>query len=315
MKNKTISLPNFAELDRDFNPLIDLKAFPLVKGPVAGEILADKKAIINYKGSLLEQVYAFTDIGIDYPKITNEDRILVLPSKSIYSVIDGMGGKKNGHIAAQVLAESIMAKPENVAQAVSDSAVNMPQSSGACFASIQLTKPVNTYFNIDIYQAGDVKTVIVDKNWQIIYQTDDQNLLQDVLKSGQIISNKEANNLRTIVTNGIIAGRKPTISQRHINYVPANGYILMYSDGIGDNLTPIELINHMKYHQIGDAIQEVLDVTGNRMGTTHEILEATPRSVREGFGLFSDNYSQFPKPDNRSLLVIDLSFQRSYKKP
>lgn len=86
------------------------------------------------------------------------------------------------------------------------------------------------------------------------------------------------------------------------------GYrVLLFSDGIGDNLTDEELARLVPPHHVSaqDAFSLLSDITSKRMAEKDEIEAKT--GDRSKVKTYSDGFRSKPKEDNRALVIMDIA--------
>ncbi|MFZ1020030.1 MAG: hypothetical protein WAN61_03530 [Minisyncoccia bacterium] len=267
--------------------------------------LAESMHVFELKSG--DIVYAGTDKGINYAD-HNEDRVTVNPKENFFAVVDGMGGESKGELAAQILAEEFLTESTNIDFAVNQAKLRMSEQGveggGAVFISAQLNIGPNGKF-LNISQLGDAKLIIIKKDGTVRFESKDESLVQ-TLVDGKVITPDEAlyNSQRNVVTKAVSPDTEDKVKSYPLIKVENGDMVLLYSDGISDNFTPEEIAKKIKEGLSGKALFSWLsDATGKRMQNAKEIVG---NSDRENKGVYSDGYKSKPKPDNRSLVIVEI---------
>lgn len=160
-----------------------------------------------------------TDIGVNYPKPTNEDALVINTKKNSFAVIDGMGGMGLGNEAAKILAQEIQKGfQENIMmeQAQKNASQKMSErglgQAGACYLSCEVFGD-----ELQISQAGDVKLVLYGKD-KIKFETTNEGL-------------------GVIVTNAVQGTKTGQTTKSSFRYEKGDRLVIG-SDGLWDNISP-----------------------------------------------------------------------------
>ncbi|MBF0351614.1 MAG: SpoIIE family protein phosphatase [SAR324 cluster bacterium] len=229
--------------------------------------------------------------GVGYKDI-NEDRVIVIPNKNTMIVADGMGGPGEGYKAAQILCDILMALPEfessPILAALEDASSRIRQeckksSAGVCYLIAKLDYPT-----LHIWYAGDVKLLIL--NHGIRFETQDHTLINTWIQNGDISPDDAIHHpMRHIVTRALSGdGHEMDYCQTTLE---PNDRIIIASDGLWDNFTPIEVDNYVVGISPFSAVELLLQKSTYKM-----------RQV------YSDQWEGLlaPKPDNISILITDI---------
>jgi protein phosphatase len=290
---------------------IEMKKTPEILDGRETKDLVESMHVFELKSG--DMVYAGTDKGINY-KDRNEDRVVVYPEKDFIAVVDGMGGRGKGEVAAQILATKFIAQPRDISNAVNQALEEMDNQmvgeGGAVFISAQLNVIPNGKF-LDIDQSGDAKLIIIKKDGTVEFESKDESRVQDLLDAG-IITPDEAlyHPNRNVVTKAV----SPAHKEDELKFYPPvkvedGDQVLLYSDGISDNFTPEEITKMVKRGLSGKELFSWLSsATGTRMQNAKEIKD---NSTRKKDGIYSDGYKSEPKPDNCSLIIMEIKNKKN----
>ena len=300
---------------------------PSPKGPPSNEQLAQAEILDGREAKDLissarlfqfsgGEIMAGTDKGIDY-KNCNEDRVVISPRDGFVAVVDGMGGEGDGELAAQILAEELLALPSDAKSVKYEAQLKMNrkniETGGAVFISAQFSQDENGKF-LNIVQAGDAKLIVVSGDGTVSFESEDDSLVADLTKWGDITSDEALfDNRRHVVTNAISPSEEKDPKSYPRVRVQTKDLILLYSDGISDNFTSEEIAKKVKEGLSRDELFAWLsDATGERMKNYYKIIgkEAGERQrvikAREKRGVFSDGFKSKPKKDNRALVIMEV---------
>lgn len=155
----------------------------------------------------------------------NEDVVAVNLRANAFAVIDGMGGYEKGEQAAAILAEKLQKgfEREISMSEVHRSASRRMRNSGIGKGGACYIAGVIRGNNLDIYQAGDVRLVVIDKNGTVAHQTEDENLAR--MGKANVLTNS-------------VSGSKPGRMTRETIRLDVGDTVVVASDGLWDNLSP-----------------------------------------------------------------------------
>lgn len=297
---------------------------PVVKDDVREKIegvLCSESAIIDGKGlsSLKENVQVFqtasgdlvfaaTDIGVNYSKSENQDRVGVFPENNLVVVADGLGSFKGGSEAAELLVQAFGEFPEHpqiAATLASHLIWEKRIDGGTCFASLRVHNSKGNKKAL-ISKAGDVKVMIV-RNGKLLFASADDSLVQQLVDAEKLTADEALYYPhRNIVTRSIAATRN-LIKELFPISVEKGDFILLLTDGITDNLTTDEITDLIRGKKPVDMFDIISDVTSRRMRDSSVIeTETYLNGGRENLKSFTDGYKSEPKPDNRGMAVIQI---------
>jgi serine/threonine protein phosphatase PrpC len=163
------------------------------------------------------------------PEKPNEDRVVINTDRDAFAVIDGMGGMGKGDQAAQILAEIIQKGFEHdieMADVQKIAARHMNREGvgrgGACYIASKVLGS-----DLEIYQAGDVKLVVLSSDGAVRFETLDENLADE----GQPHT----------VTNAVSGEYIRNNAGKYTTPLHRGDRIIAASDGIWDNFSAQEV--------------------------------------------------------------------------
>jgi len=240
------------------------------------------------------QIVGGSDLGIDY-KAWNEDRAFISTANDFIAAIDGMGGAGGGEIAAQIIAEEFqrISTHGSVQEAIRVASERMVNegigSGGAVFAGARILEDGS----IEVSHVGDARVIIVGPDGEIIHESLDHSPVQEMVRDG-IITKEQAidHPMGHIVRNPVTgSGEIAEVETHIISDVPQGSRVLVFSDGIGDNLTN----------------QELADISVGRSAEEfYNAVETITRGRMDG-SLADEQFTTTSKPDNRSLVVLEIA--------
>ncbi len=189
---------------------------------------------VSIKLSCGVRVSAASYIGVR--RKANEDGIVILPDSDQVVVIDGMGSYGNGATARRIISDSIVKFPGSIDLATSYTQkqydVQKIGPGGVCLMSLQIDF-IDDEYEINIGQAGDVRVLIFDENYDLQYESVDEAIGHKVINAimSESITLKHRKNGWT--SFGVLTHSKVTVKKgwRAINF----------SDGIANHLNADEL--------------------------------------------------------------------------
>ncbi len=306
---------------------------------------------------------AATDLGMG--KSPSEDAVVVVPNASFAAVIDGVGGYWGGYQAARFFGEGFRRFPADF-----DKAINHAQSrlkdmrfedslklygSSACFISARVYEQGQSQM-LEVGQCGDCRIILFRKNGDVI-ESEDESYVNDLVQK-ELISPDQAtyHEMRNRITNSLRLAFKNEVTINpgfRVNGEPnkltlpfevySGDRLCLLSDGVGDNLTPLEIRKAIADKTPAEAVAEISDITSKRMADGSSIVENLIRNylraheklesessltkamtkirdnssqyhwlfnaifqrARHAFGRFPDGYVSKPSRDNRALVIID----------
>jgi len=292
------------------------------KEVVLGESVDYKDEIRIYKTNLGDTVVACSNKGENYIKDKNEDRIGLNTQKGLFCVADGMGGVEDGDLAADAIVRTILKYPQEAERwsSITRKAFKkrkIDETAGACFVSAQIVEEQGEKYLYPNW-AGDCDLIVLDEYGEIVFRSIQESIVSFFVKKGILteIGATRADS-RHMILNGI------TLSEGEIKghfkrnpkkvLLKPSYKVLLMSDGVGDNLTitngennelKINEIWKIFYESAGliEAFTRVIDTVKQRMKNYKKIFQENPEENE----LFSDYFVSRPKPDNYSLIIIDI---------
>ena len=271
-----------------------------------------------------DKVWAGTYRGIGYKN--NEDRAIISRGASFAGVVDGVGGIKDGELAARILAGSLASIPENVPYAFSLAQKTMfdKNTKGkAVFASAQVVdrRKEGLRKSLKMFRVGDAKIFVFKKDGRKVFESEDQSPVQEMVDSGDITLDESYYNLRRNEVSKVVSAIITSDPETHVDYpeelpereVEPGDMVLLMSDGISDNFTAEEIEEKIKEGLSGSELFFWLsEATDKRMKYAREIARMTPREqealivYRKKNGVFPDGYKTMPKEDNQTLVIMEI---------
>lgn len=231
--------------------------------------------------------------GVGYKSI-NEDRVIILPDLYTFSVIDGMGGPGEGHKASQFLVELLSEQPQidetsikNVIKSVNKRIKEecVTSGAGACFLIAKIIKD-----QLQIWYAGDVKLIVINQKGGISFETRDHSLVNAWIASGVLSPDNVLNHpMRNVVTKAL-SGDSMEVEYLETSVSPKSR-IVIASDGLWDNYTIDEVTDFIDDRSPKKAVELLME-------------KATEKMKQQKDGTWDG--IQFPKPDNISILIVDV---------
>lgn len=296
-----------SEVDTKYKPLKNQKAETI--GTDNQTTLSESvRHLISPSGNIIA---AASDKGILY-KDHNEDRVVVNPEIEFYAVVDGMGGYKNGDVAAQIIADQLLALPDNIHSAIEkasnaiDLAINqgtiIDNNSGAVFISAKINRSAGK-IDLEYSYVGDCALIVLNNNGGVKHIGKKDSFVSSMVEM-EIITPDEAlyHPNRSVVIKQVDRDSKDFHTEKL--QISVGDRVILMSDGIDDNFTPQELAIIVTGRTAMDAILEIDRITSLRMQNGERIVRNTQN--RTDSGVFSDGYKSEPKCDNRSIIIIDI---------
>ncbi len=204
-------------------------------------------------------------------RMVNQDLIYhreIAKSKELFLVADGMGGYKDGDLAAKIIIEtfsknSISNIDQNVIQLTMNKANDEIKQArqqlnyklGATIGGILLKKGSALCFWI-----GDVK-IYQFRNNELLFESSPHTLMDEMLKNGSLTDLSQASKYKHIVTRSI-QGNDEIIKPDYENInLLENDTVLICTDGVHDILNTI---NFLYYYRQASSLQQFSDNIENR---------------------------------------------------
>lgn len=287
------------------------------KIPHGAEILDGKEAkdlldsMQRYTLESGDLVLAGTDKGIGY-KDHNEDRIASVPGKNFLAVVDGIGGMGKGDEAAQILAEELLANPDDIQSAVLIAKTRMEEAKigvgGAVFVATKLVQEPSGK-SVEFSQCGDSKMMIIKKDGSVKFESRENTMAQTLVENKAMTADQALYYKSRNIIMDAISSNPELIGEVEYNSrisVEVGDMVLLMSDGISDNFTAeeiAEVISGPPRMTVEELYEWLYYATGQRMSNKKEIIAS---SDRENDGKYSDGYKTQPKADNRALVIMEI---------
>lgn len=248
---------------------------------------------------------AGSDRGINY-KRENLGRVGISLQNRSFVVADGVGA--GGDIAALSLARLLAHQPKYINFAVDRFRSGLKKlellDAGSCFLATHFVDSSNGLVLKHAY-AGNCSLLVIRGN-KIVFKADQNSSLLASYKSGQISEDEMLYHPERSQVVNAITHERGEVHFGHDFLVESDDRVLIYSSGIGDNLTPREIIEIVRGLSLGRAFDAVAAKVTDRMEFCDAIKSETPVSVRKSSGLYSDGFHSMPRCANRSLIIVDV---------
>lgn len=249
-----------------------------------------------YSLTLQSGEFAFSSCrGVRYKEV-NEDRILIVPKFSLFSIIDGMGGPGDGEKASEIFVEEFsriyaptVTEMRNIQEDVSHriQLECMTAHSGICFVNFWIDEDI-----LNLCHVGDVKMLLVDGKGEIKFETKDHSLVNSWIDAGYISSEEAINHpQRHIITRALTGNEIPEMEVHQMSWAPGDR-IVVATDGLWDNFTATEVLSIIQGLSPKEGVSSLMKKSCTKM-----------------FHLHSEKWDGvlLPKPDNISILIGDIT--------
>jgi len=186
----------------------------------------------------------------------NEDALVINNRINAFASIDGMGGAGNfgdGQKAAAILAsefQKFFQKGWDLDKvrflANQQMLRNGIKEGGACYLAGKINNGL-----LDIYQAGDLRLIVINKQGRLNFETQDERL---------------PNGPRNIVTNAV-SGESAGKVNRYRTRLDYGDRLIIGSDGLWDNLTTEQVMKIVQKQNITEATPRLNDMALRKMGS------------------------------------------------
>jgi len=184
----------------------------------------------------------------------NEDTLVINQRVNAFASIDGMGGAGgpyDGKKAADILASQfkkffqkgwdldkvrILASQEMLKNGVIDG--------GACYLAGKITNDL-----LEIYQAGDARLIVINKNNRVNFETKDE---------------RPEGKARHLVTN-CVQGKKAGDVNYYKTGLEFGDRIIVASDGLWDNLSTEQVVHIVQKRPTGEALKRLNEMSLAKM--------------------------------------------------
>jgi serine/threonine protein phosphatase PrpC len=196
-----------------------------------------------------------SDRGLSEKRPENEDSFLVLESRGLYAVADGVGGAQAGDVASQmaveILGEAFINQPadldaEDIMRAAIDRAnsaiyqmaTDLPQLSSMATTLVAL----HVHGNIaTIGHVGDSRAYRLDHQGNLKRETNDHSVVEEEVRAGRMTPEQAANHpSKNIISRALGAELDVDIDLKTIMVEPGTTFLLC-SDGITRHIEDNEI--------------------------------------------------------------------------
>jgi len=243
-------------------------------------------------------------------KTGNQDRVVVVPQKERFAVIDGVKGSQAGEEAAEALAKNLVNPDLTIPQAVAAAKQDIKyqvengkisEKAAAAYIAAEIIRENNKIF-IEEHHMGDAAMIILDRDGNVVHQAEQDSIVSKLLEL-KAITEKEAarHSGRNLVSKSVSA--KEHALNTPTKYEVKPGYrVILASDGITDNLMPNEIAEIIRGKTTGKAMGLLSEITTERMKNQDPLSNEKPTDDQN----YSDGYYCKPKADNRGILIFDV---------
>lgn len=248
------------------------------------------------------KIYAATDSG--HGKRENHDRVIIDSVGSQFVVLDGMGSAG----ASQILAETILAHPNDLKGALEKAKLKMATSgihNGACLISGHLTAE-NTF---KVYQVGDCGAVVFDRVGHVKFSAADKKQVKMRLETLEVdipgVDKKSQQLVDTLPGNFISSHSGELHGYSDIELV-AGDTALLFSDAVWCNLSMNELSKLVMQHRNPqDLFRKISELLNQKMRSVDVLSQSGFSSYLEkAKSYYGGDY--VPSVDNQSLVLFQL---------
>lgn len=204
----------------------------------------------------------------------NEDYVVpavgrATPADRLFVVCDGVGGAQRGELASLLAGETIMAYAKNHPTAAVDSsfvraalltveeafdrAIADETDSGLAGMSTTLTMLSLHEHGVTIAHIGDSRVYHV-RDGQILHQTDDHSLVNELVRTGQISAEEAATHpRRNVITRAIQGSTNPTSATVYVTQdVAPDDYFFLCTDGVLECVSNDDLTRTLLHPAMND---------------------------------------------------------------
>lgn len=257
---------------------------------------------------------ASTHEGEGY-KSVNEDALLqgIDVDGNHYAVVfDGMGGMGRGDQASRLAAEVIgreMRAHNDLARAiaVAHRAIRTEfPGAGTTVVAHRVLVGEDGRAELELIHAGDAGAVVIGADGRVLHRTEDQSQVQFLRSAGELEGDELA--MRAHPDNNIVLGGLGAGNSHPVRTVlPLSGgeRVVMFSDGLGDNLSTEEIVALARAHADPAAAQEALMTSALAKMRILEAMREPLENVPYGTRL------PFTAPDGRTLYIAHDYFETS----
>ena len=213
----------------------------------------------------------------------NEDYVVpgvgkATPADRLFVVCDGVGGAQRGELASLLAGETIMAYARNNPAAAVDSsfiraalltveeafdrAIADESDSHLAGMSTTLTLLSLHEHGVTIAHIGDSRVYHI-REGEILHQTDDHSLVNELVRSGQISPEEAATHpRRNVITRAIQGSVNPTSATVYVTQdVAPDDYFFLCTDGVLECISNEDLLETLQHPTLNDRqkVDDMLD--------------------------------------------------------
>ncbi len=249
---------------------------------------------------------AASDAGFGYKGGAggNEDRAVVSEDDDFFAVVDAMGGGLHGEKIAQGVAKLLAQTPRQMQIALKAAQAAIQQlpsgpNTGACLTTARILETDRGGKNLTSFHIGDTQRDIVRHRtlgqWLLrrqptVLSSVTQNVADELIRLGTMTA-KEARKspYRGVVSNSLSAERCEPVHE--VVPVGKKDRLLLYSDGVSENVSRAELITAATKLSVIDLLDWVWEQTERQM-RHYDAIRAAGGDA---------------KKDNRTFIAVDIA--------
>lgn len=208
----------------------------------------------------------------------NQDLILeyqTVDGSYLFAVIDGMGGYKNGEIAARTISENIKAylstvdtiNSFHIQKAINKSSLAIRQQKSAFSENMGATLGgvILKDTNASYFWVGDVK-ILHFRDKKLIFESKPHSLVSELINNGSITKPSHLSKYRHVVTRCIQGDSK--ISHAEIvsaEFIKTSDLLIICSDGVHDLFDSLQIENIYSNFDNPEKLSEFLKLKLEKM--------------------------------------------------
>ena len=222
---------------------------------------------------------SLSDRGLSEKRPENEDSFLVMNSRGLFAVADGVGGAQAGDVASQmameILAEAFSNLQENgdaeelmkvaitrANEAIYQMSHDLPQLSTMATTIVALHVAGNI---ATIGHVGDSRLYRLDGNGNLYRETQDHSMVEEEVRAGRMTAEQAATHpSRNVISRALGADYGVEIDMKTIMFEPRTTFLLC-SDGITRHIDDNELQNLLlKGDSPDDVVRQMKEICYER---------------------------------------------------
>jgi len=252
------------------------------------------------------KAYAATDRGIG--KEENNDRVIINSSSSQFTVLDGMLGSR----ASQILAEKILANPDNLEKALDEAKSEMRAqrvNDGTCLVSAKLT-PEKI---LQVSQVGDCGALVLDQNGKIKFSATHQvKFRSTALEVNMKEFGIERTEQRLVDTSprDSVSSTSGSLYYYDDIQLADRDIVLLFSDALWSNFSDAEISQLIRQNKDPQNLfNKISDELKRKMSAENNIFSSKKDEVFSSFKERAKCYyggDYVPQSDNQSLVLFQV---------